>query len=196
MLSYNDIVVGKYILVDNEPYQVLDTKVFRKQQRKPVNNTKLKSLLSGKTVEKTFHQSDKVAEADVSRREMTYQYRNDKKGEVWFSEVDDAKDRLLMPESVAGNATQYIKEKENVWVLFFTDTDGEERPIGINLPIKVDLQVTEAPPNIKGNTSSGGDKSVVTETGLIVTTPLFINAGDIIRVNTDTGEYVERVEKG
>ncbi|MBI2618335.1 elongation factor P [Candidatus Kaiserbacteria bacterium] len=188
MLSYNEITQRKYIILDNEPYEVLSSWVFRKQQRKPVNQTKLRSLKTGSTLEHTFHQNDKVREADISTRPVKYLYRN--KGEFWFCDPYNPKDRFKLPSEMIGATQKFMKENSEIESLVFNN-----EIIGISLPVKIDLKVTEAPPSMKGNTAQGGVKQVMLETGATVTTPLFINEGDVIRVNTETGEYVERTEK-
>lgn len=187
MFSYTEIKPGVLIVLDGEPFEVVATSgVVKKQRQKPHNTAKMKNLRSGATVEKTFTQADKIVEADITIREIQFIYAN--RGEVVFSDPKNPKDRFSLPEEILGNSLNYICEKDMVEAKTF-----EEDIIGLKIPIKVDLKVAEAPPNIKGNTASGGNKLVVLETGLAVTTPLFIEAGDIIRINTETGEYVERV---
>lgn len=195
MLDYSEARDGRYIVLDGEPYQVISSLIFRKQQRKPVNQTKLKSVRTGKAMEKTFHQSDKIQEASISYADVVFLYRNDKKEEVWFSRPDNPKDRFMIPSQVVGNLTDYISENESVRAVWFENSEGKDEVIGFQMPIKVDLKVTEAPPNFKGDTATSGTKLVVLETGAKVTTPMFIEAGDIIQVNTGTGEYVLRVKK-
>jgi len=193
MLNYNEIKERKYILVDDEPYEVVSAHVSRKQANKPVNKTKLKSLMNGRVVEHTFHMSDKVHEADMSRKDIIYIYS--KGNEHWFHSEGNPSDRFIIHDDIVGNAKNYISERDVIETIVFTDDEDEEQIIGFKLPIKMELEVTEAPPAIKGNTATGGDKLVMVKTGLKVTAPLFINVGDIIAVNTDTGEYTERVRK-
>lgn len=188
ILSYSEITPKKIIEYNGEPYEVQGSHVFRKQQRKPVNQTKLKNLKSGKFLEISFHQNETVPEADIEKRELTYIYTN--KGEAWFHEIGKPGERLSMSEEVVGDKLKFVKEKSDVTV---AEWNGEV--IDIEIPIKVELAVKEAPPSIKGSTVSGGSKQVTMETGAKVSTPLFINEGDVIRINTDTGDYVERVEK-
>ncbi len=185
MLEYSEIRPRKYIVFNDEPYEVIESNVFRKQKRKPVNATKLKNLLSGKVIENSFHQSDKVPEADLSTKKAKYLYAN--QGEYWFASPTNPSDRFQVAESVVADTIKYVKENSEVDLLTFDD-----RIIGMRIPIKVDLKVTEAAPAVKGNTVQGGTKLVIVETGLSVGVPMFINEGDVIRINTDTGEYVER----
>lgn len=188
MLNYNEITQRKYIDLDGEPYEVITSQVSRKQANKPVNKTKIKSLISGRVVERVFHVSDKAKEADIEIRKIKYLYNN--RGEYWFSNPEDAKDRFKLDENVLENNTRYLKENSLVDSLVFND-----QIMNIKIPIKMDFKVIEAAPAVKGNTATGATKQVTIETGLIVNTPLFINEGDIIRVNTENGEYTERVEK-
>lgn len=188
ILSYNEIVQKCVIEYNNEPYEVLSSHVFRMQQRKPVNQTKLRHLVSGKVTEISFHQNESVPEADISKMQAQYLYTN--RGESWFAETGNAKNRFSFPEDAVHDKVQWLKSNAEIEVMLYKDN-----PITISIPIKVDLKVTEAPPAVKGDTAQGGDKKVVLESGAIVTTPLFINEGDILRINTDTGEYAERVEK-
>lgn len=185
MLDYNEIRVGKVIIFNGEPYEVLDSHVFRKQQRKPVNATKLKNLITGKVTEYSFHVSEKAYEAEIEARPLTYIYNA--KGVWWFHATGKPSERLELPVSLLGDKAKFLKEKMEIDGLYF-----EDRPIGVRLPIKVQYKVVEAPPNIKGNTAQGGDKLVKIETGAGITTPMFVNEGDTIEVNTETGEYVGR----
>lgn len=188
ILSYNDIVQKKVIVYNGEPYEVLSSHVFRMQQRKPVNQTKLRHLVTGKVVEISFHQNESAEEADISRMEATYLYTN--RGESWFCEAGNPKNRFSFPEDAVHEKIQWLKANSPVEVMLYN-----EKPITVAIPIKVDLKVTDAPPAVKGDTATGGNKLVTLESGATVLTPLFINPGDILRINTDSGEYVERVEK-
>ena len=196
MLEYNEILKGKVILVDGEPYEVLDAHVFRKQQRKPVNQTKLRHLITGKVTEQAFHVSEKMPEADLSTKGVKFLYTS--RGEWWFSDEKNQSNRFKLEESTVGIQGKFLKANTVVEALIFDDpksTDDEGKVIGLKLPIKVDLKVTEAMPAVKGNTAQGGSKQVTLETGTTLFVPMFINEGDVIRVNTELGEYVERADK-
>lgn len=191
LLEYNEIKEGKIIVYNDEPCEVLEAHVARTQQRKPQNQTKLKSLVSGRTYNETFQGSDTVPEADIEKRETKFLYAN--RGEFWFSDPEDPKNRFKIEEKILGEATiKFLKENTIATALVF-DNDGEEQIIGVRLPIKMDFKIKDAPPAIKGNTASGGNKPVTLENGAVVNVPLFIEAGETIRVNTETGEYYERV---
>ena len=188
MLDYSEVTPHKFILRDGEPYEVLTHWVFRKQMRKPVNQTKLKNLISGRVIEVTFHQNDKIEEADMGTRDIKYLYTN--RGEHWFCDPNDPSDRFTLSEEIAGEALRFVKTNSVISGITF-----EENIISIRPPVKAELKVSEAAPAVKGNTSGNALKIVTLETGTTVNVPMFINQGDIIRVNTETGEYTERVEK-
>jgi elongation factor P len=188
MLEYNEILPKKVILLDGEPYEVLDAHVFRKQQRKPVNQTKLRHLITGKVTEQAFHQSEKVDEAELSTKEVKFLYLN--KGEYWFCMPNNPAERFTLDADTVGPAGGFLKPNAIIEALVF-----DEEIIAVRIPIKVELLVKEAPPAIRGNTAQGGTKQIVLETGATVNAPLFINEGDLVRINTELGQYVERVDK-
>jgi len=189
MISYTELKPGKILDLDNESFEIVWTSgVVKKQRQKPHNTAKMRNLRSGATVERTFTQSDKVNEAELETKKIKYLYTNPKNNEVMFCDPSNPSDRFVLTDGVLSNKLDYILENSVVEALEF---NGDI--ISIKLPNKVNLKVAEAPPNIKGNTSAGGDKVIILETGLRVTTPLFVNIGDIIRVNTETGAYSERV---
>lgn len=188
VLSYNEITQKKVIEYNNEPFEVLSSHVFRMQQRKPVNQTKLRSLLSGKVLEISFHQSETVQEADIGNMKAVYLYTN--RGDSWFAENGNPKNRFSFPEDAVHDKVQWLKTNSPVDMMTYKD-----KPATVKIPIKMELKVVEAPPAVKGDTATGGSKQVVLESGATVSTPLFINEGDILRINTETGEYVERADK-
>lgn len=186
MLEYNEITVHKYIIYEGQPFEVVDSHVFRKQQRKPVNAVKMRNMISGSMKEVSFHVTDKVDAAELSKRDIKYLYTN--RGEIWFNEINDPSKRFQLSTELVGDRIKFMKPNSLLNALIF-----EERIIGVEMPIKVDLKVTEAPPAVKGDTAKGGNKQITLETGAIINAPLFVNPGDVIRVNTETGEYTERV---
>lgn len=190
-LDYDEIKPRKFILVDDQPYEILESHVARTQKRKPQNQVKMRNLLNGKVVPGTFHASDTAEEADISRREAKFLYES--KGEFWFCEPNDPSKRFQINDDVVGDKAKFLKPNTIVDTKIF-EYDDEERVIGITLPIKMNFLVKEAPPSMKGNTAAGGGKLVTIETGAKITTPLFIEAGETIVINTDTEEYVERLK--
>lgn len=189
LLEYNEIKTGKVIIYEGEPCEVMEHHVARTQQRKPQNQTKLKSLMTGRTYNATFQGSDMAEEAEIEKREVKFLYHN--RGEFWFSNPNDPKDRYKLEEKLIGDGVKFLKDNTIVTAMVF-DNDGEEQIIRIKLPIKMEFTVKDAPPSIKGNTASGSGKVVTLENGTNITTPMFVEAGDKIIVNTETGEYVER----
>ncbi len=188
MLAYNELKPGTTFILDGEPYIVLTYNFVRKQQRRPTAQLTLKNLLTGKVKEYGAHQGSSFEEAEVEEKNTRFIYAKEKTGEYWFCAAENPGDRFALSNDVVGDAKNYLTPNAEVKVLSFKGT-----PFSLRLPAKVDLTVTEAPPSIKGNTAEGGTKSVLTETGLKVATPLFIKTGDVIRVNTASGEYTERV---
>jgi len=194
MLNYNEIKERKYIVLEGQPFEVVSSHVFRKQQRKPVNQTKLRSLLNGGMKNHTFHANDVVEQADIERKKIKYLFnkfnRQNNITEMWFVEIDNPANRFMLDESIIGNQVKFMKENSEIDAMLF-----DEKIIGINLPIKVELLVTEAPPAVKGNTANAANKQITLETGLVINAPIFITEGESVRVNTETGEYVERVKE-
>ena len=188
MLSYSELRPGTTFVLDGDPYRVLEYSFLRMQQRKPVAQTKIKNLRSGKVTSRTFHQNESFKPADIEKETATFLYGN--RGEYWFRRGDDPKNRIALKEEKLEDIINYLLPNMSIMLDVF---EGEI--INIEIPIKMDLKVKEAPPGVKGDSATGGNKEVVRETGLKLNVPLFINAGDTIRVNTESGEYIERVEK-
>ncbi len=189
MLEYNEITLRKFIIYENEPYEVIDSHVFRKQQRKPVNATKLRNLITGNIKEISFHQSEKVDEAEIDKKEIKYLYSH--RGEHWFCDAKDPSKRFTISEALVGSKVRFLKPNTIATALMFG-----KKMLGVEIPIKVDLKVVEAPPAVKGDTAKGGSKQIKLENGTMINAPLFIEEGEVIRINTETGEYVERAANG
>ena len=189
-LQYSEIREKKIIIYNNEPCLVVESHVARTQQRKPQNQVKLKSLISGKVFPATFHVADSAYEADIAKREVTFLYEN--RGEYWFCDPNDKANRFKLDASLIGNSAKFLKQNSNTTVLIW-DNDGEEVNISVDLPIKMEFKVKEAPPAVRGDTSKSGMKVITLENGTTLNAPMFIAEGDTIRINTETGEYVERV---
>lgn len=188
MLEYNEITLRKYVIFEGEPYEVLASHVFRKQQRKPVNAVKMRNLISGRIVEHSYHVSDKAEEAEIDTKKVKYLYTN--KGEWWFCDETNPANRFKLDEEMLGEGRKFLKVNSIVEAKIY-----DEEIFGIEMPIKVDLKVTEAHPAVKGDTAKGGSKIVTLETGATINVPMFVTTGDILRINTETGEYTERVSK-
>lgn len=188
MLAYNEVRPGHIIEFEHSIYEVLEANFLRMQQRKPVMKVKLKDVITGKVKETSFQGSDELQEAEIGRMQVRFLYEN--RGQYWFDEVGNLKNRFFLTAEQLGVTAQFLKNNVETTALMWN-----EKLIRIQLPIKMDFAITECPPAIKGDTASGGSKQVTIETGAKVNVPFFIGEGDIIRVNTETGEYVERVQK-
>ncbi|TSC57392.1 MAG: elongation factor P [Parcubacteria group bacterium Greene0416_79] len=186
MFNYNEITPGRFIVYEGAPYEVLHARIFRMQQRKPVNQAKLRNVITGKVTEVTFHQADKVDKADIDKKEIKYLYNN--RGQWWFANPTDPSERFQLPAEAVGESGRFLKANSLVEVLRWSG-----KLVAVRIPIKVDLKVTEAPPAVKGDTAKGGGKTITVETGTTITAPLFVSEGDVVRINTETGEYAERV---
>jgi len=189
-LSYNELKIGtKFTKNDDpDPYEVKEYAFIRMQQRKPVAQLKIKNLLTGKVLEYAAHQNEDFREAEIDMVPVVFLYES--RGQYWFNEVGNQKNRFFLTEETLGDASSFLKPNTEVKSFKYG-----EKLINIELPVKMDFKVTEAPPAIKGDTAQGGTKAVTIETGAKVNVPLFINEGDIIKVSTLTGQYAERVEK-
>ena len=186
VLQYNEIKERKYIDLDGEPYEVISSHVSRKQARKPVNQTKLKHLISGRVIEKTFHSSDKADEAEMEKKKIVYIFnRGD---EYMFHSEGNKGDRFPLSSDQVGDPIQYFTQGDTLEAQVFND-----EIIGIKYPMKVDLKVTEAMDAVKGNTAQGASKYVTVEGGAKISVPMFITDKDTIRINTETGEYTDRL---
>jgi elongation factor P len=185
--SITDLKVGRIVKIGNDPYLIVSSQFLRKQQRKPVMKTKLKNLINGSVIEKNFLSGESFELVEVQTRKCQYLYKDEKAG--YFMD-EQTYDQFEIPIDTISEQLVFLLEGTDVFVVFY-----EERPISIQLPFKIDLKVIETPPGVRGDTASGGGKPATLETGLVIQVPFFINVGDIVRVNTETYEYVERVQK-
>jgi elongation factor P len=188
MLSYSELRPGVFFILDGQPYEVLEFAFLRMQQRKPVAQTKIKNLISGKIISRNFQPNETFEAANISYKDVKFLYNHREK--FVFCELNNPSQRFELAEEQLGELTKFLKSNSEVEVIEF-----EGKIINIALPVKMDLKVIEAPPGIKGDTAQGGTKAVKIETGATINVPLFIEEGDIIRVNTQTGLYTERVAK-
>lgn len=188
MLSYTDLKPGTKIVLDKEPYVVLEYTFAKKQRQKPTVQTKIKNLITGAVKEKAFHPSDSIKEAEIEIEDVKFLYSN--KDELWFCKPNNPADRFKLEEDIVGGSSKFLKENSIVKSFVFGGNI-----INVELPIKVDLKVIEAPPAVKGNTAQGVTKQVKLETGAFLNVPIFIAEGDVVSVNTEKNEYVERISK-
>ncbi len=184
MSTLTEIKKGLVIKYNNAPHLIVDAQFLRMQQRKPVVRTKMKNVKTGQTVEYSFKQGEKVEFADIGRKKATYLYSEG--DNLWFMD-SESYDQVAVNKDVLGEGAKFLKESQEVDLIIF-----EENIIGVELPPKVVLKVIAAPLGVKGDTATNASKPVTLETNATMNVPLFINEGDLIRVNTETGAYVER----
>jgi len=185
MLSLSEIKTGKILEINNEPYIVIRTDHHKVARGGAVLKTKLKHLINGNVLEKTFQGNDKAEEAGVEKKKANYMYKDD--NNAYFMD-NETYDQFSLSLEQIGEKQIFLKDDTDVNVLYFGG-----KPVAIDLPVKVELKIVSAPPGVKGNSAGSVTKTVELETGATINAPLFVNEGDIIRVNTETGEYVERV---
>ena len=187
MYNASDLRKGLKIQIDREPYVIIDFQFSKPGKGQALYRCKLRNMISGITVDRTYRSVDTFESADLEERKMQYLYRQE--NEYYFMDVENYEQSVLNREQI-GEAENYLIDNLEVDILFF-----EDRPIGITPPNFVDLEVTKADPWVKGDTSSGDSKPVTLETGYTLRVPPFIEEGTKITVDTRTGEYVTRVKE-
>jgi elongation factor P len=184
MLSISEIKIGRLLQVNGEPYVVIRADHHKMGRGGAVLKTKLKNLISGSVLERTFQGNDKADEASTETRKANFMYKDD--SQAFFMDNVNYEQFEIDLDQI-GEKQKYLKEGTDVDVLYF-----DNRPVSIQLPIKMSFKVVSAPPGVKGNSAGSVTKQVEIETGELINAPLFINEGDVIKINTDSGEYVER----
>lgn len=184
-MDLNDVKLGAVVLMNGEPMQVIWSNRMRTAQRKPVMQAKLRNVITGKVLEYSFKFGEKVIEADVTRENANFLYADDDGTHFMNNETFETLD---FAKEVTAEQEPFLIEGTKVIILRFNG-----KPVSIELPIKVDLKVTEAPPSVTGNSGGNVTKPVTLETGLVVNAPMFIKEGEVIRIDTRDGVYVERV---
>ena len=185
MYEITDLKPGRAIRIDGEPYLVISSQFGRKSQSKANMQCKLKNLKTGAIVARNFQGSEKIEPADVGYRRVQFLYRS---GDAFTFMDGSTYDQFDLSSEVVGDSALYLVEGNELDALMF-----EEQPIGIQLKATVDLKVTETMPGVKGDTATGGNKHATLESGPPINVPLFINEGDMVKVNTETGMYMTRV---
>ncbi len=187
MASTSDISRGLIIKLDGSLYKVVEFGENKTARAAAKVWAKLKGVDNSRTIEQTWNSGDTIFPVRVERKEYQYLYKDD----TGFNFMDNETfEQVAVPETMV-DAPQFLKEGQNVSVLFNTET---EQPMSVELPDKIVVQVTYSEPGMKGDTATRTLKPATVETGATVMVPLFVNEGEMIRVNTKTGEYVERVK--
>jgi elongation factor P len=184
MLSISEIKLGKVVKITDEPYVVIRTDHHKMGRGGAVLKTKLRNLITGNILERTFQGNEKAEEADTETKKTNFMYKDEE--QAYFMD-NETYEQFSFPLDQVGEKQRFLKDGTDVDTLYFAG-----RPVAIELPVKLNLKVVSAPPGVKGNSAGNVNKQVELETGAKINAPMFVNEGDIIKVNTDTGEYVER----
>lgn len=186
MISTGELKKGATIELDGKLYSIMDYSHIKMGRGSAQVRIKFRDVRSGAIIEQTFQAGTKFNRARVERREMQYLYSDD---DFYYFMNTETFEQIPVSIDKVGDANRYLKENDTCEVVLFGD-----EVIGIELPITVELTVTQTDPGFKGDTATGGTKPATLETGLVVQVPLFIEEGTLIRVNTDSGSYIERVQ--
>ena len=186
-MDISDIKLGVILMYNREPWQIIWSNRMRTAQRKPVMQTKLRNIITGKVIDYSFKFGEKVDEADVAKEKANFLYADNDGTHFMNNETFETVD---LPKEVTLEQEKFLKEGMEVSILRFNG-----KPVSVELPIKVELKVIEAPPDTKGNSGGNITKPVKLETGLSVDAPMFIKEGDVLRIDTRSGEYVERASQ-
>ncbi len=185
MYDLSDFKKGLKILMDNEPYVVVDFQHVKPGKGNQFTRTKLRNLLTGQNRELTFKSGEKFGVPNVETKEMTFLYRDDN----GYNFMDQTNyEQILMTPNEIGETSYFLTENMNVVLLLFN-----EKPVAVDVPKAVNLKVAQTDPGVKGDRVTGGTKPATMETGLVVQVPLHISEGDVLRIDTSSGDYVERV---
>lgn len=185
MISTNEFRTGLTIEVEGDIYTVVEFQHVKPGKGSAFVRSKLKNLRTGAVIERTFRAGEKLPKAHLERREMQYLY---KEGDSYVFMDNESYDQVSLQSEQLGEGVKYLKENMNIFLLSYNGN-----LIGVDLPNFVELEVVEAEPGLRGDTATGGTKAATLETGLVIQVPLFVEVGDVIRVDTRTGEYLERV---
>ncbi len=182
--STNQFKSGLKVMLDNDPCSIIENEFVKPGKGQAFNRVKLRNLLTGRVLEKTFKSGESIEAADVLDTSMQYLYSD---GEKWHFMVPDTYEQYEADADAMGEAVKWLKEEDKVDVTLWNNL-----PISVTPPNFVHLTITETDPGLKGDTSSGGSKPATLETGAVVRVPLFIQEGEVIKVDTRTGDYVSR----
>ena len=189
MASYstNEFKSGLKIIIDNDPYSIVENEFVKPGKGQAFNRVKIRNLKTGRVVEKTFKSGESVEAADVVEVEAQYLYTD---GEFWHFMVESTFEQYAADSVVVADALQWLKEQDICTIMLWNGV-----PLSIAAPTFVILRVAETDPGLKGDTSGGGSKPATLETGSVFKVPLLIQEGELLKVDTRTGEYVSRVKE-
>lgn len=184
MISTNDFKTGVTVEIDGDAWQVVEFQHVKPGKGAAFVRAKMRNLCTGAVVERTFNADERLPKAIVERKDMQYLYEAD--GTYVFMD-NETYDQIELNKDQLGNAINFLKENMDVKIISF-----KERILGVELPNTVELTVVETEPGIKGDTATGGSKNAKMDTGYVVKVPLFINEGDVLQIDTRTGDYIAR----
>ncbi len=184
--STNEFKSGLKIMMDNDPCTIVENEFVKPGKGQAFNRVKIRNLKTGRVVERTFKSGESVEAADIMDTEMQYLYND---GEFWHFMVPDTYEQYAAPETAMVEAAKWVKGEETCVVTLWNDS-----PLMVTPPNFVVLQVSDTDPGVRGDTSGGGNKPATLETGAVVKVPLFIDIGDLLKIDTRTGEYVSRAK--
>lgn len=185
--STNEFRSGMKILLDNDPYVILENEYVKPGKGQAFNRVKVRNLKTGRVVDKTFKSGDTAEGADVIDMDMQFLYAD---GEFWHFMVPDTFEQFAAGKEAVSDAEKWLKEQDSVIVTLWNGV-----PLYVAAPNHVELKIVETDPGVRGDTATGGQKPAKLETGAVVRVPLFIEQGEVIRVDTRTGTYVSRVKQ-
>lgn len=188
MASYNtsEFKSGLKILLDGDPYVIVENEMVKPGKGQAFNRVKVRNLKTGRVIERTFKSGDSVEAADVMDLDMQYLYQD---GEFWHFMVPDSFEQYTASKAAVGDSAQWLKDGITCIVTLWNNV-----PLVVTPPAHIELKVVETDPGVRGDTATGGQKPAKLETGAVVRVPLFINEGEVIRVDTRTGEYISRAK--
>ena len=184
MITAGDFRNGITFELDGQIFQIVEFQHVKPGKGAAFVRTKMKNIITGATVERTFNPTDKVEQAHIERKDMQYLYND---GDLYYFMDTETYEQLPIGKATIGDTFKFVKENMTVKILSY-----KGNVFGIEPPTFVELEVTQTDPGFKGDTATGASKPATLETGAIVKVPLFVNQGDMIRIDTRTGEYLER----
>ena len=185
-VSTNEFKSGLKIMLDGDPYTIVENEFVKPGKGQAFSRVKVRNLKTGRTVEKTFKSGDSVEAADVMDTQMQYLYAD---GEFWYFMDPNTFEQLGAPESAVADCKQWLKDQDTCEVTLWNGA-----PLSVSAPNFVELQISQTDPGVRGDTAQGGTKPATLETGAVVKVPLFVEEGEVIKIDTRSGEYVGRVK--
>ena len=186
-ISTNEFRSGVKILLDGDPYSIVENEMVKPGKGQAFNRVKIRNLKTGRVIERTFKSGDSVEAADVVEMDMQYLYQD---GDFWHFMVPESFEQYTAGKAAVGDNAQWLKDGVECIVTLFNNV-----PLVVTPPPHIELKIVETDPGLRGDTATGGQKPAKLETGAVVRVPLFINEGEVIRVDTRTGEYISRAKQ-